>query len=135
MYIAIKTMTKKENDLLLIKINKRKAWIANHDTSSLSQEEIHFEKAVLASVIKNDVWINDTFGSLREGFFLEPKHQKVLSVIVELYCYSQPINISRVSELLKERNEYDSIGGQAFFDELLKYGFVFNNDTIEIRLI
>lgn len=128
-------MTEDENDLLLTKIKNRKEWIANHDTTSLSQEEIHLEKAVLASVIKHDVWINDTYGSLREGFFLESKHRKVLSVIDELYCYSQPINISRVSELLKERNEYEFIGGQAFFDELFKYRFVFNNESIEIRLL
>ena len=128
-------MTNEENNLLLTRIKNRKEWIANHDITSLSRKEIHFEKAVLASVIKNDVWINDTFISLREGFFLESKHQKVLSVIDELYCCSQPINISRVSELLKERNEYDFIGGQAFFDELLKYGFVFNNDSIEIRFL
>lgn len=128
-------MTEKENDLLLIRIKNRKEWIANHDTTPLSHEELHFEKAVLASVLMNDVWINDTFGHLREGFFLESKHRKVLSVIDELYCNSQPINISRVSELLKKRNEYDSIGGQAFFDKLLKYGFVFNNSTIEIRLL
>lgn len=127
-------MTEEENDLLLIRIKNRKEWIANHDITSLSQEEIHLEKAVLASVIKNDVWINDTFGSLREGFFLESKHRKVLSVIDELYCNSQPINISWVTELLKERNDYDSIGGQSFFDELLKYGFVFKNAEIEISM-
>lgn len=128
-------MTDVENDLLLTRIKNRKEWIANHDTSSLSREELHFEKAVLASVIKNDLWINDTFGHLREGFFIESKHQKVMSVIDELYCYSQPINISRISELLKERNEYGFIGGQAFFDELLNYRFIFNNDSIEIRLL
>ncbi len=128
-------MTEKENDLLLTSIKKRKEWIINHDTSSLSQEEIEFEKAILGSVIKQTVFINDLFDTLREGFFLALNHQKVLSAIVELYCYSQPIDIPSISKLLKEKNEYEFVGGQTFLDDLLNYDLILNNSNWEVRLL
>lgn len=59
-----------------------------------------------------------------ERFFLESKHQKVMSIIDEIFCCSSPINIPSISKGLRVKNEYKLIGGQFFIDDLLNYNFI-----------
>jgi replicative DNA helicase len=117
-------MTEKEINLLLTRIKKRKEWMINHSVLSPSLEEIQFEKTILGSVISYNTLINELFDFIYEDFFLDSKHQKVMSAITEIYCISAPINIPYISKLLKEKDEYEFVGGQAFLEDLLNYSLI-----------
>jgi replicative DNA helicase len=119
-----KEMTEKEIDLLLEKIEKRNDWITNNDVTTPSLEDIQFEKAVLGSIIEYNELHTYLYKSLSEESFIDLKHQKVMSAIIELFCISAPLKVPNISTELKEMNEYEFVGGQAFLDDLLTYSLI-----------
>lgn len=117
-------MTEKEIDLLLEKIKKRNDWITKNDVTSPSLEEISFEKAMLGSIIEYNALHNYLYESLVEESFIDLKHQKVMFAIDNLFRVSAPIKVPNISSELKEMNEYEFVGGQAFLEDLLKYSLI-----------
>jgi len=56
---------------------------------------------------------------LNEADFYHPAHRNVFAAIVELYGEGQPADILTVSERLRARGDYESVGGSAYVNQLI----------------
>ena len=59
---------------------------------------------------------------INENYFYIPAHQTVYSVLVDLWNAGQPIDLITFTQVLRDRNLLDAIGGAAFVTSL--YTFV-----------
>ncbi len=51
--------------------------------------------------------------------FYYPEHQKIYRAMLELFQRSTPIDVISVADALKEKNQLDDVGGQAYISELV----------------
>ncbi len=58
---------------------------------------------------------------INEEDFYNAEHQKIYSVVLELYEKNQPVDILTVSAKLKDRNQLSDIGGSAYLTELINF--------------
>ena len=77
-----------------------------------------FEEAVLGAMMLEKNALNDVIDILKVESFYVDAHQKIFSVIHDLFQQSQPIDILTVTEELRKRGELEMIGG-AYYISLL----------------
>jgi len=51
--------------------------------------------------------------------FYSPEHQKIYRAMLDLFQRNTPIDVISVSNTLKEKNQLDEVGGQAYLSELV----------------
>src|SRR3954451_13659495 len=81
------------------------------------------EQGVLGSMLLSprDV-IADCVERINENYFYIPAHQTVYNVLVELWNAGQAIDLITFTQILRDRNLLDAIGGASFVTSL--YTFV-----------
>lgn len=88
-------------------------------TLKLPPQHIEAEQSVLgALMIDKDAIIKISDG-LRADDFYKPEHLKIYGAILDLFEKHQPIDLLSVTTRLKERDDYQSIGGSSYLIELV----------------
>src|SRR5436853_5870185 len=102
-----------------------------HPSSAASAQDIHrtpphsaeAEQGVLGSMLISP---RDTIGEcvekINEEYFYVPAHQTIYTVLVELWNAGQAIDLITFTQVLRDRNLLESVGGAAFVTSL--YPFV-----------
>ncbi len=76
------------------------------------------EKAVLCAALIDPNGMAKIADLLIEKSFYDPRHQRIYSAMLDLFQRSVPIDIVTVGEELRQRNELDQIGGDAYLAQL-----------------
>ena len=81
-------------------------------------QSIEVEQAVLGAMLLDKEAIGKALEIIDQDSFYRDDHQKIFSVVVNLYDKNQPVDIITVSDELTKRKELDNIGGRVYLLEL-----------------
>ncbi|OGY39078.1 MAG: replicative DNA helicase [Candidatus Brennerbacteria bacterium RIFOXYC1_FULL_41_11] len=100
---------------------KRKNEIKNLNdlAGKLPPQDIEAEQSVLGAIMIDRNSLAKVADVLLPEDFYRPNHQKIYSVMIELFSRSEPIDILTVSSRLKEKKELEEIGGVSYLSELV----------------
>jgi len=76
------------------------------------------EEAVLGALMLDKESLNTVSEMLRAECFYREENQKVFSAIMDLFSEGQPIDVLTVASKLKEKNDYQWIGGARYLAKL-----------------
>jgi replicative DNA helicase len=82
-------------------------------------QDLESEKALLGSLLLSSDSIFEIVDIINAHSFYAMKHQIIYEVIDELVNKKEPVDILTVSARLRERKEFDQIGGAHYLSELL----------------
>lgn len=85
----------------------------------LPPQSIEAEHSLLGSLMLDKDAVTKVADILETRDFYKPAHQKIYAVMLELFERSEPIDLLSVSSRLKEKNEIETIGGNAYLTELI----------------
>jgi replicative DNA helicase len=76
------------------------------------------EKAVLGSMLASPEAVTAAIQLLSSDTFYDPRHAKIWRAMIELFERSAPIDLVTVSDELKRRNDFDTVGGYSYLTSL-----------------
>jgi len=87
-------------------------------TVKLPPQNIEAEQTVLGSILIDKHAINKVADTLAPDDFYSPANEKIYRAILDLNLKNQPIDISTVTNFLKEKKTLKDIGGSGYLAEL-----------------
>jgi|TARA_B110000967_G_scaffold80854_1_gene83595 replicative DNA helicase len=78
------------------------------------------ELAVLGSMLSSKEAVSKSIQHLKSEYFYKSAHNKVFSVMLNLFDKGEPIDTVSVIEALKKNNELESVGGSYFITGLVE---------------
>jgi replicative DNA helicase len=88
---------------------------------------IDAERSVLGSILIDRDGIIQVASLLTPGDFYDPSHAIVYDAMIELFSRNRPIDSVTVREVIDDKKELESIGGNAFLAELMSSVFTSAN--------
>ncbi len=88
-------------------------------SGKLPPQDIEAEQSVLGAVMIDKNSLAKVADVLLPEDFYRLNHQKIYTVMIELFSRSEPIDILTVSSRLKEKGELEGIGGMSYLSELV----------------
>jgi replicative DNA helicase len=82
-------------------------------------QDLESEKALLGSLLLSSDALFDIADVVNSQSFYAAKHQIIYEVIEELVNKKEPVDILTVSAALRQRKEFDQIGGASYLSDLL----------------
>ena len=85
---------------------------------TLPPQNLEAENSLLTAIlIDNDVLL-DVVDIISPQDFYKTAHQKIFSSVLDLFSKNEPVDLITLSNLLKEKNQINDIGGAAFLAKL-----------------
>ena len=81
-------------------------------------QAIEVEQAVLGAMLLDKEAIGKALEVIDQDCFYREDHQRIFSVVIDLYDRNQPVDIITVSEELTRRKQLEEIGGRMYLLEL-----------------
>ena len=81
-------------------------------------QAVDLEEAVLGALMLEKEAVNTAIDILQPKSFYKENHQKIFSVIQDLFQGSEPVDILTVTQELKKRGELDLVGGPYYITQL-----------------
>ncbi|MBI2121408.1 MAG: replicative DNA helicase [Candidatus Wildermuthbacteria bacterium] len=88
-------------------------------TDKLPPQNIEAERSLLGSLMLDKDAITKIADILEVRDFYKPAHQKIYATALELFERSEPIDLLSISSRLKEKNEIEAVGSNAYLTELI----------------
>ncbi|MEJ2156783.1 MAG: replicative DNA helicase [Desulfobacteraceae bacterium] len=91
-----------------------------HNTSSdpslqkLPPHSIEAEESILSAILLDNSTLLDVLEVLLPDHFYRTAHQKIFSAISELFSKSEPVDLVTLTNMLRDRNQLEEIGGAAY---------------------
>jgi replicative DNA helicase len=97
--------------------------LSSHDIHRTPPHSVEAEQGVLGSMLisPRDA-IGECVEKINEEYFYVPAHQTIFNVLVDLWNAGQAIDLITFTQVLRDRNLLDAVGGAAFVTSL--YTFV-----------
>src|SRR3982074_690220 len=95
---------------------------SSHDIHRASPHSVEAEQGVLGSMLisPRDA-IAEVVEKINEEYFYVPAHQTIYSVLVDLWNAGQAIDLITFTQVLRDRNVLDAVGGAAFLTSLFTF--------------
>ena len=84
----------------------------------LPPQSIEAEQAVLGALLVNPMNSSKVFEILRPECFYKQAHRNIYSGILHLFNNNEPIDVVTVSELLRDTNKLETVGGRTYINDL-----------------
>jgi replicative DNA helicase len=85
----------------------------------LPPQDIEAERSVLGALMLDKNAIIRVADLISSTDFYQPAHAKIFEAILELFEKNEPIDILSVSKKLKDKNQFNDIGGSAYLTDLI----------------
>jgi len=87
----------------------------------LPPQNIEAEQYVLGSIFIDNNSINEIIDTIKEDDFYKPEHQKIFSVMREMYNKQEPIDVITLNNNLKIKNLLENVGGTQYITLLASF--------------
>lgn len=77
------------------------------------------EESILSAILIDNSSLLDIIEILSPEDFYSPKHQKIFSVIQDLFDRNEPVDLVTVNNALREKGELEDIGGTLYLTKLV----------------
>ncbi len=84
-------------------------------------QNIDSEKALLGSIMLKPEAMHDIIDTVKPDSFYSEKHRIIYNSMLELFEKNEPIDILSLSTKLKEKKQFDQIGGGTYLTELVDF--------------
>jgi replicative DNA helicase len=85
----------------------------------LPPQDIEAERSVLGALMLDKNAVIRVADLISSTDFYQPAHAKIFEAIFELFEKNEPIDILSVSKKLKDKNQFNDIGGSAYLTDLI----------------
>ncbi len=85
----------------------------------LPPQDIEAERSVLGALMLDKNAIIRVADLITSADFYQPAHSKIFEAILELFEKNEPIDILSVSKKLKDKNQFNDIGGSSYLTDLI----------------
>ena len=85
----------------------------------LPPQSIEAEESVLSAILLDNSTLLDVLEILTAEDFYRTAHQKIFSAISELFTRSEPVDLVTLTNLLRDKNQLEEIGGAASLARLV----------------
>ena len=93
------------------------------------------EKSVIGSVLRDNAVLSELLQIIRADNFYFDAHQKIFTIILELYNEGKPIDLVILHEALKVRKQLEDIGGVSYLAELWDFAPTAANAEYYARIV
>lgn len=90
----------------------------NLELGKLPPQALELEETVLGALMLEKDAITDVVDVLKSESFYKPEHQKIYSVILDLFSNDHAIDLLTVTDALRKKKELESIGGPLYITQL-----------------
>ncbi len=80
----------------------------------LPPHSIEAEESILSAILLDNSTLLDVLEILSPDHFYRTSHQKIFSAVAELFSKSEPVDLVTLTNMLRDRNELEEIGGAAY---------------------
>ncbi len=84
-------------------------------------QNLEAESSVLGGILLENDAINVVLETLRPEDFYRESHRRILRAMIEITDRGEPVDLITLSELLKTKNELESVGGSAYLASLADF--------------
>src|SRR6266581_826674 len=96
--------------------------LSSHDIHRAPPHSVEAEQGVLGSMlISPRETIAECVEKINEEYFYVPAHQTIYNVLVDLWNAGQAIDLITFTQVLRDRNLLDAVGGAAFVTSLFTF--------------
>lgn len=92
--------------------------LSNIEHGRLQPQAVDLEEAVLGAMMLEREAVNAAIEILQPKSFYKESHQKIYSVIIELFNNSEPVDILTITNSLKQKGELEIVGGPYYITQL-----------------
>ncbi len=85
----------------------------------LPPQSLEAEVSVLGGILLENEALNRVLEVIQEGDFYRESHRKIFSAILQLYERNEPSDLITLSEVLKKREDFESVGGVEHLNSLV----------------
>jgi replicative DNA helicase len=85
----------------------------------LPPQSLEAEVSVLGGILLENEALNRVLEVIQEGDFYRESHRKIFAAILQLYERNEPADLITLSEVLKKREEFESVGGIEYLNSLV----------------
>ncbi len=85
----------------------------------LPPQSLEAEESILSTILIDNDTLLDIIGILSPEDFYKPAHQKIFSSITKLFSKSEPVDLVTLTNILREQNRLEEIGGVAYLAALV----------------
>lgn len=85
----------------------------------LPPQNLEAEISVLGGILIENDALNRVLEILKEGDFYREAHRKIFSAMLQLYENNEPVDLITLSEVLKKREEMETVGGLEYLNSLV----------------
>ena len=111
----------------------------------LPPHNIEAEEAVLGSLLIDPQAIYEVVGFLKPEAFYRETHRWLYSAVLALHDLRQPADFVTITDILRQRGQWESVGGESFLIDLINavptainassYGHIVEGDAIRRNLL
>jgi len=87
--------------------------------SSLPPQNIDAEESIISAILLDNHTLLDLLDILSPSDFYRTAHQKIFSVIADMFHKGDPIDLVTLADALKNKNQLDEIGGAVYLTKLV----------------
>lgn len=85
----------------------------------LPPQNLEAEVSVLGGILLENEAINQVLEILQTADFYREGHRKIFSAMVQLYERNEPVDLITLAEVLKKKDELESVGGLEYLNQLV----------------
>lgn len=87
--------------------------------NSLPPQNIDAEESIISAILLDNHTLLDLLDILSSSDFYRTAHQKIFSVITDMFHKGDPIDLVTLADALKNKNQLDEIGGAVYLAKLV----------------
>ena len=92
--------------------------MSNQSNMRIPPHSLESERAVLGSIMLRPDALNEIIDTVYIDSFYAEKHRIIFKVMLDLYNNNEPIDLLSVSNILKDKNQLEPVGGRAYIGDL-----------------
>ncbi len=82
-------------------------------------QSLDAEDAILSAILMNNDALLDVVEILSPGDFYRSAHQKIFAAITDLFSKNEPVDLVTLSNILRQQNVLEDVGGAAYLAQLV----------------
>lgn len=99
--------------------NPAKASTKDPTLQKLPPQSIEAEESILSALLLDSSTLLDVLEILRPENFYRTAHQKIYAAIVELFSKAEPVDLVTLTNILRDKNQLEDIGGAAYLARIV----------------
>ncbi len=100
-------------------LNPKKSDLKDPSLQKLPPQSIEAEESILSAILLDNSTLLDVLEILSPENFYRTAHQKIFAAISELFAKAEPVDLVTLTNILRDKNQLEELGGAAYLARLV----------------